>query len=138
MSTKRPSRKSIRLLCGEVAPDDGTDPRFDPPKNGPPRRAGRKRLQLCRQVEESLREAFACQKDDILRELDVIAVGPGSDRTRLCVTLRLDPAAAHCGPQEVLDRLQHASGRLRCEVAGAITRRRTPEIEWRLALAGPE
>jgi ribosome-binding factor A len=41
---------------------------------------------------------------------------------------RLDPA-------EVLEHLDRASPRLRCEVAAAITRRRAPTLVFRLALS---
>jgi hypothetical protein len=88
MSTKKPSRRKIRQLCAEAGPGDGVDPRDERPTGRAPRRPDRKRRQLCRQVAETLAEVLAAQHDDLLRDLEVVAVEPGADRSRLLVTVR--------------------------------------------------
>lgn len=133
MPPRKPTRSQIRRLCAEPGPGDGLDPRDEPRAGTSPRRPARKRSQLCRQVAETLNEALASQRDDALRDLEVIAVEPGPDPTRLLVTVRPLPGAPD-DPAALLDRLERARGRLRTEIAAAITRRRTPEIDWRLAL----
>jgi ribosome-binding factor A len=94
-------------------------------------KADRKTLQLCRQVAETLGSVLAGQCDDVvLQGLDVVDISPAPDASRLLVMVRpLDPEE----PGRVLERLDRASGRLRSEVAAAITRRKTPVLAFRLA-----
>jgi ribosome-binding factor A len=86
-------------------------------------------------VFETLSVVLAGQSgDDQLRNLQILSVVPAPNVSRFLVTVaplpkeRLDPA-------EVLDRLDRASPRFRCEVASAITRRRAPLLVFRLALS---
>ena len=85
------------------------------------------RRQLCSQVAETLGEVLAGQSgDDVLRNLYVVAVVPGPDVRRLLVTVAALPGAGEgVDPAQAIERLQHASARLRYAVAAAITRRRT-------------
>ncbi|HEX8199718.1 MAG TPA: ribosome-binding factor A [Isosphaeraceae bacterium] len=138
MSIRRASRRTIRALCAEVHPDDGVDPRPRTRKAGARRpvpaasRPDRKTLQLCRQVAETLGDVLAGQCDDeVLQGLVVVGVAPAPNASRLMVTVRA------LGPEEpgrILAHLEYASGRLRSEVAAAITRRKTPALAFRLAL----
>jgi ribosome-binding factor A len=140
MRAKKPSRRRLRGLCADVHPDDGLEPR-EWMKQGRSGRAGRRKAwQLCAQVAEALSEALAGDcGDDVLRNLQVVGVEPGPDGSRLLVTVRVDPPSDEVRPELVLERLAQASGRLRCAVAAAITRRRTPTLMYRLALpAGGE
>jgi ribosome-binding factor A len=136
MLPRKPSRRQLRSLAAEVHPDDGIDPRAAvrtgrPRRTGPARpRADRKTLQLCRQVAETLGDALAGQGDEVLRGLDVVDVTPAPDASRLLVAVRPVPPSE---PLRVLERLDHASGRLRSEVAAAITRRRAPTLAFRIA-----
>jgi hypothetical protein len=137
MKRRKPSTKILRALCGEVDPDDGTDPRER--AGGLPRRApDRKARQLCGQVAEALGEALAGRSgDDVLRSLYVVSVVPAPNVGRLLVTVAGLPGAGEgLDPAQVIERLQLASARLRCAAAAAITRRRTPVLEYRFALQG--
>ena len=59
------------------------------------------------------------------------------DVGRLLVTVAGLPGVGEdLDPSQVIERLQHASGRLRCAVAAAITRRRSPVLDYRFALPG--
>jgi ribosome-binding factor A len=139
MSTRKGLRRQVRALCAEVHPDDGVDPRemmrtsrSRSKRPGPSRpKTDRKTLQLCRQVAQTLGDVLAGRCDDaVLQGLDVVDVLPAPDASRLLVTVR------PLGPEEpgrVLERLGRASGRLRSEVAAAITRRKTPVLAFRLA-----
>jgi ribosome-binding factor A len=140
MTPRKVSRKRLRGLCAEVHPDDGVEPREWLKEGRSGRKTHRKAWQLCGQVAEALGAALAGDcGDDVLRDLQVVAVEPGPDASRLLVTVRLDPPPESVRPELVLDRLAQASGRLRCAVAAAITRRRTPTLAYRLALpAGGE
>jgi ribosome-binding factor A len=72
--------------------------------------------------------------DDVLRNLQVVTVEPAPDASRLRVTVRVEPPSETIRPFQVLERLEHAAGRLRCEVAAAITRKRAPALAFRVAL----
>ncbi len=156
MRYRIPSNKQTRRLCAEPGEDDGLDPRLEArrsgrggrsrhhgggPAFGPGSRApavDRKAAQLCRQVAVTLDEVLAECRDDVLRDLHVLAVAPFPDASRLLVTVAPVDAGApdSPGPVDVLDHLQHAGGHLRREVAAAVTRKRAPLLVYRLV--GPD
>jgi ribosome-binding factor A len=130
MPSRRPRREDLLPLCSDLGPGDGTDPRLT-------RRAGRrgdnrKARQLCDQAARALEAALAASLDDVLRDLAVAAVVPAPSSTRLLVTLAPAPSAAPWGAAEVLEHVGRAAGRLRCEVAAAIHRKKAPELAFRL------
>ena len=108
--------------------------------------------QLCQQISEALSLAFACSADATLRDLSVVSVGPAPDASRLLVTVNGSddtgqaPSAGLSEDErdyvrerqhdQILDKLQTARGYLRSEVAGAIHRKRTPDLSFRV-LVGP-
>ncbi len=135
------SRKTMARLCAEPSPDDGLGPHSRSPMIGgrhTPRRAlespNRKALQLCHQVAETLDEVLAECGDGVLQALRVLDVEPAPDASRLLVTVAVDaPPDETLDPRSVHDHLAKASGHLRSEVAGAITRKRAPVLVYRLA-----
>lgn len=147
---RRPTRRQLRAVCGEVGPDDGVDPRelararmrqHSGVRSGPgpaERGAGRKARQLSRQVAETLDAVLAGDTgDEVLRALRVVSATPAPDASRLLVTVAPRPPADRLDPAEVLARLARASGWLRTEVAAAITRKRAPALSFRLAAPDP-
>ena len=137
-SLKKPSKKTIRSLFADVSPDDGVDPREflkQAKKSGSAARVDRKAMQLGRQVAETLEAVFAGDsRDDVLGGLRVVSVVPAPDASHLLVTVAPLPPYKGLDPTEILDRLNRASGRLRSEVASAITRKHAPVLTYRLAL----
>lgn len=129
-------------MCGEPGPDDGVDPRtfF---KSNPGRRTSRKDWQLCRQVLETLSYVLSENtQDEVLGDLLVCEVAPAPDATRLLVSVRcLDPVHGPA-PELILVHLQNVVGRLRSEVAASISRRKVPELIFRVvgetSAAAPE
>lgn len=115
-----------RRLSGD--PDEARDPRSFFRR---PRKRGHdiKTLRLCRQVAEALSLALsgACA-DPMLAELEVLSVTPAPDASRLLVTLR--PA----GPPtpELFARLASAHGLLRSVAAESISRKRAPDLAFRV------
>lgn len=91
-----------------------------------------KTLRLCDQVSKALALALAGEcGDPILQSLNVESVAPAPDASRLLVTVGLtDPTA---GLADILDRLERAKGLLRSEVARAITRKKAPDLAFRIA-----
>jgi ribosome-binding factor A len=131
MRSRRLSQKEVPYLCIEPGSGDGLDPRFDRPETEP-RRGGRKTLQLCRAAERTLAAVLAGEcNDDILRELVVLSVVPGPKAGRLLVTVGL-PGGASVSIEEVLARLDRVAGRLRSEVAAAVSRRKAPELAFQV------
>lgn len=96
-----------------------------------PRKRGHdiKTLRLCRQVAEALSLALGSQcADPMLAELEVLAVTPAPDATRLLVTVR--PAAPPTA--ELFERLAAAHGLLRSIAAESISRKRAPDLAFRV------
>jgi ribosome-binding factor A len=129
MKPHPPSRERLQALCADPGPDDGTDPR-EVLRQSARKKGGRKTQQLCAQVAEALNYAFAgvC-KDDVLRELGVVAVQPAPDESRLLVTVG-PTLPGPCDPAHILTHLQQALGKLRSEVAAAIHRKKVPELAF--------
>jgi ribosome-binding factor A len=72
----------------------------------------------------------------VLLNLHVASVVPFPDTSRLLVTV--SPLDGRGGPTGrstavVLEHLARASGHLRCEIAAAVTRKRTPALVFNLA-----
>jgi ribosome-binding factor A len=131
MNPKRQPRKRLLSLCAEVDPDDGIDPKEFFGRGDSRRRSDRKVRQLCSQVAETLSYVLAGEcDDDLLRSLQIVQVEPAPDSSRLLVIVRLDPLNAIVDPRRVLDRLKMVAGKLRCEVARAITRKRAPKLTF--------
>lgn len=103
-------------------------------RSGSDKAARWKAGRLCRQVAETLSLSLSECGDDLLYDLSIREVAPAPDASRLAVTVETlrpdhDPAA-------VLAALARAHGRLRCEVASALRRKRAPELVFRLAAPG--
>lgn len=94
--------------------------------------ADHKTLQLCHQVAVTLDEVLAECGDSMLQGLRVLNVQPAPDASRLAVTLAVDGEPVEAFPT-IEERLAKASGHLRAEIAGAITRKRTPSLVYMLA-----
>lgn len=135
MPSRKPSRKTLRSLCAEVHPDDGVDPRDQIRQGLKGQKSLRKARQLCGQVAEALDAVFAGDcGDDVLRNLQVVAVAPAPDASRLLVTVRVQPPTDAVTPVQVLEHLARATGRLRYAVTSAITRRRAPVLVYQVAV----
>ena len=112
--------------------DDGVDPRryFQSHQHSKP---NRKALQLCSQAREALNTALAGEcSDPFLQGVFVSNVSPASGSNRLVVHCELEPEAGVTAAL-VLERLERTRGLLRSAVAGAICRRRAPDLEFRVA-----
>jgi ribosome-binding factor A len=131
MPERRPSKKRLRALCAEISAEDGTDPRDWLKGLHGPKPDRRKARQLCAQAAEALTLLLADASDDILRGLDVAGVEPSPDTSQLLVTVRPMPGTT-ADSAAILAALSCAAGRLRSEVASAITRRRAPLLIYRV------
>jgi ribosome-binding factor A len=132
MTAKKPSRKEMLSLVGEIRPDDGIDPRELAWKERP-RKGERKVRQLCAQVADTLNLVLSGEcADELLQSLQVVAVDPAPDASQMVVTVRVGLPGESVDPAAVLVRLETIMGKLRYEVAGAITRKRAPKLVFRV------
>ncbi len=91
--------------------------------------AKRKLRQLCRQVERAVSTALGDDvADDILLGLAVTTVLPWPNASRLLVVVEPTSPDEPIDRDAVLDRLRGVKSELREVVAGAIHRKRTPEL----------
>lgn len=131
MALDKRTRENFISHCGEIREGDGIDPRQFFKSSRGRKKEDRKAKQLCRQVAETLDQILAGELgDDVLRMLRVSDVLPAPNASRLLVTLIAD-----CPPQDfnrglIDDRLAQFCGRLRSEVAAAITRRKAPSLAF--------
>ena len=103
-------------------------------KDSRKKRADQKTAQLCRQVFRTLSVEIGMADDDALLDLSVDGVEPAPDASRLLVMLRQTSRSAHTRA-EIQTALERVRGKLRADVARAITRKRAPELAF--ALLGP-
>ena len=126
------TKDTLSHYRAEVDADDGLDPRdFFKPQNKP-RGAGRKTQQLCAQVAETLQQVLAESADPSLQALQVVEVAPAPDATQLLVLTAPVVASADFDLEATAAALLGASGWLRSQIAGAVTRKRTPQLVFRV------
>lgn len=137
MALDKRTREQLLAHCGEIREDDGVDPREFFKAGRVHKKEDRKARQLCRQVAEALDQILAGEVgDDLLRTLRVADVLPAPDTSRLLVTLGVDCPPEDFDRNAIDERLARFRGRLRCEVAAAITRRKTPTLVFEII--GPD
>jgi ribosome-binding factor A len=127
------TRERLLAHCGQLHEDDGVDPRQFFKTDKQRDKQNHKTRQLCHQVAETLGLVLAGEfGDERLHGLQVASVEPASDASQLTVTLRTGDPCDAIEVQEILNRLATVGGRLRCEVAAAISRKRTPRLLFRV------
>src|SRR4051812_32572163 len=93
-------------------------------------RSGHKDLQVCRQVFDALTYALAELDDPTIAELVLVSVSPAPSAARVQVTLV--PSHEGIDPDAALARLREVAAQLREEVAAEVSRRRVPELVFRI------
>ena len=93
-------------------------------------RVRHKDLQLCRQVFDALTLALAELDDPMIDELVLDSVIPAPSASRVQVTLI--PSHDGLDLDQALARLNAIAGALRQEVAAEVSRRRVPELVFRI------
>ena len=92
-------------------------------------RRGHKDLQVCRQVYDALTYALAELDDPLIDELVLARVTPAPNAARVQVTL---VPSQQIDREQALLRLQDFAADLREEVAAEVSRRRVPELVFRI------
>jgi ribosome-binding factor A len=93
-----------------------------------------KDLQVCRQVFDALSYALAELDDPVIDELVLTSVVPAPSASRVQITLV--PSHDGIDRDDALSRLAAVSPELREEVAAEISRRRVPELVFRIGQPG--
>lgn len=135
MPSRKRKKDDLRALCAHVHPDDGVDPHEDKRRDAEHvNKPNRKTWQLCKQVTQTLQLALGSLPcSDVLVGVSVQSVTPAPDAGRLCVVIAVPEPQRQ---EEVATAVRRHRGRLRGEVAAAITRRRTPELTFEFAVEG--
>jgi len=136
MALDKRQREQMLAHCGEIHPEDGIDPNefFKPSRQRG--KSKHRSQQLFHQVAETLEFVLSGEtNDEMLQSLHVVSVAPAPDASRLLVALHCDLPAEAFDRAELESRLARQSGRLRCAIAAAITRRKTPVLAF--AIFGP-
>ena len=131
---KRLSRSEaiLRSLCGQLGPDDGQDPRKQKTQHST-KHPCRKTWQLCSQVQRALNFTLSEGAGSaLLQSAYVRSVEPAPDATQLLVTVAVTDRVTAVELQQLQLELSRRQGRLRAAVAGAITRRKTPTLTFRV------
>ncbi|MDX2088422.1 MAG: hypothetical protein SFX73_11265 [Kofleriaceae bacterium] len=89
-----------------------------------------KDLQLCRQVFDALTYALAELDDPLVDELVLVSVMPAPSSARVLVTLL--PTRDDIDTDVALDHVREHVEELREEVAAEVTRKRAPELVFRI------
>jgi ribosome-binding factor A len=99
--------------------------------NEPRGRRGHKDLQVCRQVFDALTYALAELDDPVIDELMLVSVIPAPSAARVQVTL-VPTSTDSLDLDEALERLYEVAPELRLDVAAELSRRRVPELVFRI------
>ncbi|HEY3246071.1 MAG TPA: ribosome-binding factor A [Phycisphaerae bacterium] len=99
--------------------------------------AGRKLLQLCKQVSRAVSLVLAEMDDSVLQDVAVDSVLPAPNASRLLVQVYLTRPVEGVAPTDIVQRLFAAGPRIRAEIATMIHRRKAPELSFAL-LAPPQ
>ena len=138
MKPKYRKNDYLNRYRAEVHEDDGQDPRYFFRKDTQPTKAGRKAMQLCAQVADTLSLLFSGEtSDEILQSLEIRDVSPAPNAAQLLVTVAPAAGAPALDEPQVHDALTSAAGWLRREIAVAITRKRVPRLAFRFVPAVP-
>lgn len=95
-------------------------------------RRGHKDLQVCRQVYDALSYALAELGDPVIDDLVLVSVTPAPSAARVLVVLTTANTQLDIDVDEAMARLREAASELREEVAAELTRRKVPELVFRV------
>lgn len=133
MTLDKRTRERLLAHCGQLHEDDGVDPRQFFKSDKKRNKQSHKARQLCSQIAQTLELVLTGEfADERLHNLHVVSVDLAPDASQLSVTVSPDNPCDNIERQEILNRLAKISGRLRCEVAATISRKRTPKLLFRV------
>ena len=134
MAKKITNKNTSHPVCGQIGPGDGVDPKEWARLLRRTEVSGRRKsLQLCGQVAQILNTVLSDDgRDELLLDWFVERVEPVPNSSTLMVCLTPLHAELRTPISHVLNRLAAQKGRLRRAVATGITRRKTPDLLFRI------
>ncbi len=133
MKHRKNSAKHNSELSKTLQPDDGVDPRYDVRETGaPPGNADRKAAQLCSQIRRALEFIIPEALQDSDWDAMVLDVQPAPNTGHLLVLLQAVEKLDEEGCRQLEAAIFEKSGQIRTAVAGAIQRRKTPTLTFRV------
>lgn len=144
MKTPLRRRGEMRNLCASTGEGDGIDPRdehraahrsFDPTSEISNHQVDRKMLQLCKQVQRAVEASLCCCGDPLLSGLQIEESRPNTGGTGIELLVRI---GADLDPALVAAALARATSLLRADVARCITRKKVPNLSFRIHLTTKE
>ena len=136
MKPKKQKSPYTDELAAELHSDDGQDPRQFFRDSKQQKKTGRKAIQLCSQVADTLSLVLGGEcRDEVLQNLIVSRVKPAPDASQLLVVLTPAPGSPPLSSESVAGALSAAAGWLRTEVAASITRKRAPRLTFQFVPA---
>lgn len=137
MTLHKRTREKLLAHCEQLHPDDCVDPRDFFKSKSSNYKQNRKAKQLCRQVAQTLDLVISGEcADEVLQSLHVMEVEPAPDSSRLLVTVYADVSADQFDRELIIGLLNQQMGRLRCEVAAAINRKKVPSLVFNVTGPG--
>ncbi len=135
MDNSKPAPGELLELCDSIHPEDGVSPKQISKRNQRSRKTARsqyRQRQLCRQVRMGVDDALSGDcADPLLSDLVTIDVRPVAGSSVLEATLVTSERDIETINQ-IQNRLVAAKGWIRSSVALVITRKRVPEIRFRV------
>jgi len=138
MENSKPSPEEILEFCDLIDQDDGVSPQELARRSRKQQRSSNSNrstyrlLQLCRQIQHGIDDALWCDCcDPLLSDLRTFDVKPIDGSSALVVTL-VTPETDLTRIGVIYDRLQLARGIIRASVAGVISRKRVPQLQFRV------
>lgn len=121
-------------LCTALGEDDGVDPRLLARKRAGSKKTCHKIRQLCKEAGRVISLVLMDQADKpLLCDLQVMSVEPEHDGQNLCITVAHVVTDLDATETEVVAELKSLQGLLRCALAQAVNRKRTPGLSFRYA-----
>jgi len=131
LKSRKPSQRLLRELCAEIDPDDGIDPR-KMKQTETCKDADYRCQSLCAQIRRALQLSLGQSHHVQVANLYVVTVEPAPNQSRLGVTLQ-PIGLVDIHPDELYALVHQEAGRLRCDAAAAIHRKRVPTLVYRVA-----
>lgn len=127
-------RNNAARLCYALGEDDGVDPRILARKRAGTKKNGHKSRQLCKEAGRVISLMLMEQADKpLLCDLQVMSVEPEHDGQNLYITVAHGVTDLAVTETDVVAELKPLQGLLRCALAQAINRKRTPGLSFRYA-----
>ena len=131
-------RRDHAPVCGQLNDDDCVDPRQYFKSNEPRNKSRYKTQQLCSQVSDTLSLVLSGDfRDEHLHNLELLSVVPAPDASQLLITVRTYEPCDFATILLIQEKLAHVNGRLRNEVASAISRKRVPRLIFQVTTPPP-